>query len=301
MVFGSPPCTAFIALQRINKNRRPAEIIAKEIAAGRQHLKFTMRLYEEQAKNGRYFLHEHPHTASSWATEEVMHMSTMPSVEVAVCHMCRFGMMSCDQEGPGLVKTPTRFMSNSPEVCKKLERRCTNIGKADKEKHRHVLLVEGRASACQEYPKALCQAVCEGVALQKKKDLLSIRSLNILDGEEVKEIARACCEHDVELSSFECPAELLHEPEGKADPGQIAEDDVSGEALDASLVRTARKEEIAYFRSMGVYKKVPIQKSYEVTGKGPIGVRWIDVNKGDRACPKYRSTCGQRIQRFIEA
>ena len=50
-----------------------------------------------------------------------MHMSTMPSVEVAVCHMCRFGMMSCDKEGPGLVKKPTRFMSNSPEVCKKLK------------------------------------------------------------------------------------------------------------------------------------------------------------------------------------
>ena len=48
--------------------------------------------------------------------------------------------------------------------------------------------------------------------------------------------------------------ELLYEPEGKTGPGQIAEDDVSGEALDTSLARTARKEEIAYFQSIGVYR-----------------------------------------------
>ena len=94
MLIGSPPCTAFSILQNINKNRRPAEVIAKEIAAGRQHLRFTMKLYEEQAKSGRYFLHEHPNSASSWATEEVLYMSTMPTVEMAVCHMCRFGMTS---------------------------------------------------------------------------------------------------------------------------------------------------------------------------------------------------------------
>ena len=53
MLIGSPPCTAFSILQNINKNRRPADVIAKEIAAGRQHLQFTMKLYEEQAKHGR--------------------------------------------------------------------------------------------------------------------------------------------------------------------------------------------------------------------------------------------------------
>ena len=59
---------------------------------------------------------------------------------------------------------------------------------------------------------------------------------------------------DEGLSAFECPADALHETE------IVAEDDVSGERLDSGLVRAARKEEIAYFRSMGVYRKVPIQK-----------------------------------------
>ena len=40
---------------------------------------------------------------------------------------------------------------------------------------------------------------------------------------------------------------------------------------------------------MGVYAKVPIKKCLEVTGKRPIQVRWIDVNKGDRTTPLYRS------------
>ena len=87
------------------------------------------------------------------------------------------------------------------------------------------------------------------------------------------------------MSLFESLSQALQEP----DPEIIAQDDVSGEQLDAVLVRAARKEEIAYFKSMGVYKKVPIQGCYEMTNKRPVDVRWIDINKGDRLQSKYRS------------
>ena len=40
---------------------------------------------------------------------------------------------------------------------------------------------------------------------------------------------------------------------------------------------------------MQVYKKVPKSKCYQMTGKAPIGVRWIDVNKQDTTNPVYRS------------
>ena len=40
---------------------------------------------------------------------------------------------------------------------------------------------------------------------------------------------------------------------------------------------------------MGVYKKVYKSKCFEQTGKGLIGVRWIDVNKQDEENPLYRS------------
>ena len=70
MLIGSPPCTAFSQLQRINNKKRPAEVVAKEVAEGRMHCKFAMKLYDAQAREGRYFLHEHPHTAASWALKE---------------------------------------------------------------------------------------------------------------------------------------------------------------------------------------------------------------------------------------
>ena len=36
-------------------------------------------------------------------------------------------------------------------------------------------------------------------------------------------------------------------------------------------------------------KKRPRSECFEVTGKAPIGVRWVDINKGDDQSPEYRS------------
>ena len=63
----------------------------------------------------------------------------------------------------------------------------------------------------------------------------------------------------------------------------------ANEPLDPALVRKARAEEIDDFRQMRVYKKVLLEKCMKATGKRPIGVRWIDINKGDAISPKYRS------------
>ena len=46
---------------------------------------------------------------------------------------------------------------------------------------------------------------------------------------------------------------------------------------------------MAEFRKHGVYMKVPLQRCWEETGKDPIGVRWVDINKGDKDNPEYRS------------
>eukprot|EP00973_Karenia_brevis_P017484 2398961-Karenia_brevis.AAC.1 len=69
----------------------------------------------------------------------------------------------------------------------------------------------------------------------------------------------------------------------------IAIDDVTGARLDIKLVREAREAEMKYFKKMGVYRKVPISKCVQLTGRMPIGVRWIDVNKQDNINPRYRS------------
>ena len=40
---------------------------------------------------------------------------------------------------------------------------------------------------------------------------------------------------------------------------------------------------------MGVYCKVSVDECWSKTGKAPIAVRWIDINKGDEQHPNYRS------------
>ncbi len=61
------------------------------------------------------------------------------------------------------------------------------------------------------------------------------------------------------IKAGEGPADMLHEDE-------YAEDDQSGGELLPELVKVARKSEIEYFRSMGVYDKVPIKECWGVTG-----------------------------------
>ena len=69
----------------------------------------------------------------------------------------------------------------------------------------------------------------------------------------------------------------------------MAWDDVSGAELNPKEVKKARAEEIEYVRRMNLYTKVPISECYAKTGRAPITVRWIDINKGDQTNPNYRS------------
>ena len=56
-----------------------------------------------------------------------------------------------------------------------------------------------------------------------------------------------------------------------------------------SQVKAARADEMHFFKEFQVYVKVPESECWEKTGKGPIGTRWIDINKGDEVNPDYRS------------
>ena len=66
-------------------------------------------------------------------------------------------------------------------------------------------------------------------------------------------------------------------------------DDACGAPLELEEVKRARREEIDYVHKINFYDKAPISEVYKNTGKGPISVRWIDINKGDQESPNYRS------------
>ena len=58
-------------------------------------------------------------------------------------------------------------------------------------------------------------------------------------------------------------------------------DELSNRKLDKEEVVKARLEELRQVYQHKVYRKVPIQECWDVTGKNPITVRWLGINKGD--------------------
>ena len=66
-------------------------------------------------------------------------------------------------------------------------------------------------------------------------------------------------------------------------------DDLTGQVLRDDLVEKARAVELQFFNSKGVWRKAPKAQARRDTGRSPISVRWVDVNKGDEINPNYRS------------
>ena len=66
-------------------------------------------------------------------------------------------------------------------------------------------------------------------------------------------------------------------------------DELSNRRLDNAEVEKARLEELRQVYKFKVYDKVPLQECHDETGKDPIGVRWLDINKGDEYNKDYRS------------
>ena len=65
-------------------------------------------------------------------------------------------------------------------------------------------------------------------------------------------------------------------------------DDLTGQVLDPLLVRAARAKELEYFESKVVWAKRTIEEARRLTGRPPVTVRWVDVNKGDDMNPNVR-------------
>ena len=64
LLVGRPMFTAFSAWQCISRAKRPADIVERELFAGRVHPAWCCKLYRDQLKRA-LFLHEHPAGATS--------------------------------------------------------------------------------------------------------------------------------------------------------------------------------------------------------------------------------------------
>ena len=107
--------------------------------------RFSAILYSMQAREGRYWLHEYPRTATSWKMPEIQKMITMPDAIRVEYDQCRFGLETVVNSERLLAKKPTSFGTNPWAVARELGKKCTGD-----QKHGH--LMEGRAKAAAVHP-----------------------------------------------------------------------------------------------------------------------------------------------------
>ena len=284
LLVGSPMCTAFSAWQHINNSKRDPSVVAKEYARGLSHLKFCCELYEYQVAHGRYFLHEHPAQAMSWATKEVKRILDLEGVARTVGHQCQFG---AEYDGSP-IKKPTGFMSNSPEIRRALSKLCSGrLGQCSRPTGGEHILCNGRvARMAAIFPVRLCKAILSGFRQQLKKDgIVRDGTVGMHEAEQGKDEEVGIGDGSVMSFCHTTSGEVL-----KFDNGEGPfYDDLTKQQLPTALVKAARRKELDYFESKDVWKRVPIAEAHRTNGRPPITVRWVDVNKGDDEVPDIRS------------
>ena len=273
-LIGSPMCTAWCSWQRIKAQKRDPAKVKSELARARKHLEFVVSLYHEQVSAGRYFLHEQPRTASSWQEDAVQDLANIPGVETITADQCQLGAEVPDGDQAGApVRKATGFMSNSRALLHHLHRRCHgHDGWCTRRKGGKHVVVQGKLTrGTAIYSDKLCRAIIRGMTAQLKVDGL------IKDGE----VGINAMDDDAAVEA------TLRGPE-QGFSGQYR-DDLTNQVLRDDLVKEARRKELDYFCSKGVWLKRPKEDARAKTGRSPISVRWVDVNKGDDMNPRYRS------------
>ena len=142
LLVGSPMCKSFSRLQQMNYKKMDPGKRTSIINEGLQHLRFCFLLYKIQWEQGRYFLHEHPATATSWQQDFVRELCECEGVNKYDSDMCCFGMHQAGEEGMEFVKKPTTFLTNADEIGKALSEKCMGT-------HKHIRLLNGRASRAE--------------------------------------------------------------------------------------------------------------------------------------------------------
>ena len=89
-----------------------------------------MRVAEYVICKGRCFYFEHPQSARSLNLEELLQLCQHLDVESVIVHMCRFNLMSAESEGEGLVKKPTRVITNMISIASAIHLHCEGGGTA---------------------------------------------------------------------------------------------------------------------------------------------------------------------------
>ena len=233
----------------------------------RELLEFICKLIMIQHRDKRYFIHEHPDDTHLWHDQCVQEVLSVTQATVTKFDRCQFGSLNADNIG--LKKhhgIRSRFISTMPAID------AVFGGRLRQEGHEHAQSSGSEARDAQACPPQLYKTIMSAIELQRKWDERGIKLLATIEAEG------------------DIPARGANIPEEES-TSEILEawDDASGEDLDPATVLAARREEIEYYKEMGAFTKVPISQCIARTGRKPVGVRWRDINKGDRYNVNVRS------------
>ena len=275
LLIGSPECRAFSTWQALNESRAAdPERLRREKIKAQIHIDFVASLYREQLEGDRFFLHEHPRWATSWRITSISELLEVPGVELVHTDQCQFGAEARRGGRKGSpVKKPTGFLTNSPALARALARRCEGQrGSCTRPKGGSHVICEGVvARDAAVYPRELCRAVLRGITAQLRED---------------RRLQPGCYGLQALNDDEEAVRSALGPEQGFS--GKYR-DDLTGQVLKDTLVQEARRKELEYFLKKGVWRKVPRHRARQLSGRLPISVRWVDVNKGDEIHPNYRS------------
>ena len=81
-----------------------------------------------------------------------------------------------------------------------------------------------------------------------------------------------------------------------------AEDDVKGGPLDPREAKNACEKEVKYLWDMEVHEYSTEAEARARTGRKPVGLKWIDTNRGRAEAPRYRSrlVCTEERHKGVE-
>ena len=136
------------------------------------------------------------------------------------------------------------------------------------------------------FPIRLCKAILGGLRNQLRKDGTVIEGHTGMHGRSMTKdgLISLCAAQELE-EFVEYDGHVLKFNNGE---GPFF-DNRTKQELSAPLVKAARRKELEHFESKGVWKKMAMQEAWKVSGRPPITVWWVDVNKGDDEHPDMRS------------
>ena len=253
---------------------------------GRKRIELCMKVYEVQWRERRHFLHEHPGGFRLWKECCARRFLNIFGVTSVVGEQRRYGLKSYEGKRQGPEHKRTLFMTNAPCIAKRLDLRCSNTNGHGS--HDHATLENGKVAATHVYPPILHRTICKGLMERIEvggngQFVITEINADVKSNDKVSKIEPTNLQEQYKIVGDEDAEELA-----------MAWGDVSGAELDPTVAKKARAEEIDYVHKMSLYMKVLVEEYYKKTGRAPIIVRWIDVNKRDQKNPYCRSRLAAR-------